>query len=71
MTKCNDGGLKSLKKECKIVWVYPSKNPNRCPVRLVDKYVSLEVSISQKSSVGNNVMACSCKNKEHKFERNI
>ena len=31
-----------MRKERKVVWVYPnSENINRCPVRLVDKYVSL------------------------------
>ena len=41
VTKTNDGGLSSLKKECKIVWVYPCQNTVRCPVRIVDKYMSL------------------------------
>ena len=41
VTKTNNGGLKNFKKDCKIIWVYPSKNPDRCPIRLVDKYVSL------------------------------
>ena len=41
VTKTFDGGLKDLKKERKIVWIYPSENSDRCPVRLVDKYVSL------------------------------
>ena len=41
VTKTNDGGIKSLKKERKVVWVYPAKNSIRCPVRLVDKYMSL------------------------------
>ena len=41
VTKTNDGGLSHLKKERKIVWVFPSENVKRCPVRLVDKYVSL------------------------------
>ena len=41
-TKTNDGGLKQMKKERKVVWVYPnSENISRCPVRLVDKYISL------------------------------
>ena len=39
--KTNDGGLASMKKERKIVWISPSNNMNRCPVRLVDKYLSL------------------------------
>ena len=39
-TKTNDGGLKHMHKERKIVWIFPSKeNVNRCTVRLVDKYL--------------------------------
>ena len=41
VTKTNDGGLKDMHKEHKVVWVYPSKNSERCPVRIIDKYVSL------------------------------
>ena len=41
VTKTHDGGLNSMKKEKKVVWVYPSENINRCPVRLVDKYMGL------------------------------
>ena len=41
VTKTNDGGLSSMRKNRKCVWVYPSDNVVRCPVRLVDKYVSL------------------------------
>ena len=40
-TKTNDGGLGQMRKERKVVWVYPSKNINRCPVRLVGKYLGL------------------------------
>ena len=40
-TKTNDGGVKSMKKECKVAWVYPSQNKVHCPVRLIDKYISL------------------------------
>ena len=32
ITKTNDGGLSSLRKDHKVVWVYPSSNPIRCPV---------------------------------------
>ena len=50
VTKTNDGGLAHMHKECKIVWVYPSQNLSRCPVWLVDKYISLcpEVGPKQK-----------------------
>ena len=40
-TKTNDGGLKSMRKERKVVWVYPSADPMYCPVRIIDKYLSL------------------------------
>ena len=30
-----------MRKDRKIVWVYPSENPLRCTVHLIDKYVSL------------------------------
>ena len=40
-TKTNDGGLGQMCKERKIVWIYPSKNINRCSVRLVEKYLGL------------------------------
>ena len=40
-TKTNNGGLKSMNRERNVVWVYPSENQSRCPVHLVDKYVSL------------------------------
>lgn len=39
--KMNDGGLANLKKQCKVVWIFPSNDVNRCPVRLVDKYMSV------------------------------
>ena len=48
-TKTNDGGLKSMKKERKVVWVYRSKNSVRCPVWLVEKYISLCPVITPKS----------------------
>ena len=41
VTKANDGGLKNMRNERKIVWVYPSTNLVRCPVRLVEKYIKL------------------------------
>ena len=41
VTKTNGGGLNSMQKQRKVVWIYPSENVNRCPVRLVDKYMSL------------------------------
>ena len=41
-TKSNDGGLASRKVDRKIVWIYPnSYNLNRCPVRLIQKYLAL------------------------------
>ena len=41
VTKTNKGGIRDLKKERKVVWIKPSKNVNRCPVRIVGKYLSL------------------------------
>ena len=41
VTKTNRGGLRDMKKECKIVWIKPNVNVNRCPVRLVEKYLNL------------------------------
>ena len=42
ITKTHDGGLKDMRRDRKVVWVYPNKiNPARCPVRLVSKYMSL------------------------------
>ena len=41
VTKANDGELKNMKSDRKIVWVCPSSNIDRCPVRLVEKYMKL------------------------------
>ena len=41
VTKTNDGGLKHMRKECKVIWVYPSSDITHCSIHLVDKYVSL------------------------------
>ena len=41
ITKTNQGGLKDMKKDRKVVWVKPSVNINRCPVRLIEKYINL------------------------------
>ena len=41
VTKTNRGGLRDMKKERKIVWIKPNVNVNRCPVRLVEKYLNL------------------------------
>ena len=41
-TKTNDGGIKQMRKERKVVWIHPNReNVTRCPVQLVDKYISL------------------------------
>ena len=40
-TKTHDGGIKDMKAERKIVWIYPNPNVTRCTVRLVEKYLSL------------------------------
>ena len=39
--KTNRGGLRDMKKERKIVWIKPNLNVNRCPVRIVEKYLKL------------------------------
>ena len=52
-TKTNDGGLNSMQKERKAVWVYPSSNPVRCPVRIIDKYISLLPPVKATSKKGN------------------
>ena len=50
VTKTNDGGLNSLKKQRKVVWVFPNNdNIAQCPVRLVDKYVSLVPEVCPKT----------------------
>ena len=41
MTKTNRGGLRDMKKECKIVWIKPNVNKVRCPVRIIEKYMKL------------------------------
>ena len=41
VTKTHNGGLNDMRQERKVVWVYPSENVIRCPVRLVAKYLSL------------------------------
>ena len=46
VTKANDGGLKHMRNDRKIVWVYPSEDVVRCPVRLVEKYMKLLPAIS-------------------------
>ena len=52
-TKTNDGGLNHMRKQRKLVWVYPSDNVLRCPVRIIDKYVSLLPPVTPKSKKTN------------------
>ena len=49
VTKTNDGGLKHMRKQRKIVWVHPSENVQRDPVRLVEKYMSLCPPVTEKT----------------------
>ena len=49
VTKTNDGGLNHMRKQRKVVWVYPSNNKVRCPVRLTEKYMSLCPSVTPKT----------------------
>ena len=37
ISKTHNGGLTDMRNERKIVWVYPSENLDRCPVRLTQK----------------------------------
>ena len=53
VTKTNDGGIGNMKKECKVVWIFPSQNVSRCPVRLIDKYMSLCPEVTEKSKKTN------------------
>ena len=41
VTKTNRGGLRDMKKDRKVVWIKPNDSPMRCPVRLIEKYISL------------------------------
>ena len=51
ITKTNDGGINSLRKDRKIVWINPNvTNVSRCPVRLIDKYISLLPPVKSESS---------------------
>ena len=49
VTKTNDGVLKHMRKQRKVVWVFPSNNKCRCPVRLTEKYMSLCPVITPKT----------------------
>ena len=49
VTKTNDSGIKHMRKQCKTVWVHPSDNFQRLPVRLVEKYISLCPAVSPKT----------------------
>ena len=40
-SKTHDGGLSDMNSDRKEVWVYPRNNVNCCPIRLVQKYLSL------------------------------
>ena len=42
VTKTHDGGLHDMRRDRKIVWIYPNLgNPAHCPLRLIKKYLSL------------------------------
>ena len=41
VSKTHDGGLRDMKNDRKEVYVFPSDNPSRDPVHLVDKYLGL------------------------------
>ena len=51
-TKTNDGDLNQKKVDRKVVWVYPNEiNPSRCPVRLLEKYLSLCPKYEKKTNL--------------------
>ena len=53
-TKTNDGGLNSLRKDHKVVWINPNtNNVNHCPIRLIDKYMSLLPPVKNDTSKHN------------------
>ena len=55
-TKSNDGGLKHMKVDRKIVWVHPNNvNKDCCPIRLVEKYLFLPTEFAKTDS---KVMVC-------------
>ena len=41
MSKTHDGGISDRKTDRKEVWIYPNDDVNRCPVRLIEKYLNL------------------------------
>ena len=41
ITKTNRGGLKDMKKECKVMWIKPNDDRRRCPLWLIEKYFAL------------------------------
>ena len=49
VTKTHDGGIKDMRKERKIVWVHQSCDKTRCPVQLIEKYISLCPRITPKT----------------------
>ena len=54
ITKTNDGGINSMRKDRKIVWINPNKSDvARCPVRLIDKYMSLVPPVKSETSKHN------------------
>ena len=51
-----------MRKERKIVWVYPSENKVRCPVCIIDKYISL-LPVAKKETKKPNFYLCSLEKK--------
>ena len=42
ITKTHDGGLKDMRHDRKVCWIYPNKTDVRkCPVCLIEKYLLL------------------------------
>ena len=50
ISKTHDGGLKDMRSDRKEVWVFPNENPERCCVRLVDKYLRLCPNVQKRNN---------------------
>ena len=54
ITKTNDGGLNSMRKDHKTVWMNPkTSNVNHCPMCLIDKCMSLLPPVKSETSKHN------------------
>ena len=51
VTKTHDGGLKDIRREYNVVWVFSSENQLRHPVRIVEKLLSLCPPVQGKNNI--------------------